>query len=304
MSSPQTVLCALDFSAGSARALIAAADLAERSRATLHLLHVDPLFRARLAFSPEGDFDATFRRRIERYVNATLNADDAFEVLAPIVHEARGEAPADGILRYAGQIGASWIVTSTHSRQGLDHLLLGSVAAEVLRRSSVPVLVVPEGSEAVSPTPDHPVVAAVDLSEFGAQTLGAADALARAYSAPLAVAHIRDVPPSSLVGDHVRTERWTSGSAPVSREEAHAAIRQLVEPLDLDVAPEVYVLPGDPKAALVELASTSRAGALVLGTHGRTGWSRVRLGSVAEWVVRHAACPVLTVPMVSEHAAA
>lgn len=297
MSSPQTILCALDFSAGSPRALIAAADLAERSRAALHLLHVDPLFRARLAAAPEGDFDVTFRRHITNYVNTTLGADDAFEVLAPVVHEARGETPADGILGYAEEIGANWIVTSTHSRKGLDHLLLGSVAAEVLRRSSVPVLVVPERSEASSPGPDRPVIAAVDLSEFGEQTLQAANELARAYSAPLAVAHVRDVPPSTLVPDHLRRGE----SDPVSREEARASIRQLVEVLD--DAPEVYVIPGDPKAALVDLAKKVHAGALVLGTHGRTGWSRVRLGSVAEWVVRHAACPVLTVPMASERVA-
>jgi hypothetical protein len=34
---------------------------------------------------------------------------------------------------------------------------------------------------------------------------------------------------------------------------------------------------------------------LVLGTHGYTGWNHLTLGSIAEYVVRHASCPVLTV---------
>ena len=70
MLSLRTVLCALDFSEGSTRALIAAADLAERSGADLHLLHVDPLFRARLASTPRRrQCRRMFRQRVEAFVN-------------------------------------------------------------------------------------------------------------------------------------------------------------------------------------------------------------------------------------------
>lgn len=50
-----------------------------------------------------------------------------------------------------------------------------------------------------------------------------------------------------------------------------------------------------PAAAIVAYAREHGIGLIVLGTHGRTGMSRVLLGSVAERVVRTAPCPVLTV---------
>lgn len=53
---------------------------------------------------------------------------------------------------------------------------------------------------------------------------------------------------------------------------------------------------GDPRDALLQLASAEHADLLVLGTHGRGGMSRLLLGSVADYVVRHATCAVLTVP--------
>ena len=58
---------------------------------------------------------------------------------------------------------------------------------------------------------------------------------------------------------------------------------------------ERHVATGTAEVEIVRLAQTRRAGAVVMGTHGRSGLDRIRLGSVAEWTVRHAACPVLTV---------
>ena len=51
----------------------------------------------------------------------------------------------------------------------------------------------------------------------------------------------------------------------------------------------------DPATEIVQAAAQSKTDVLVLGTHGRTGVSRVMLGSVAGRVVATATCPVLTV---------
>jgi universal stress protein A len=53
--------------------------------------------------------------------------------------------------------------------------------------------------------------------------------------------------------------------------------------------------PGVPSATIVEIAKNGAYDLIVMGTHGRTGFSRVMLGSVAERVVRLAPCAVLTV---------
>jgi nucleotide-binding universal stress UspA family protein len=52
---------------------------------------------------------------------------------------------------------------------------------------------------------------------------------------------------------------------------------------------------GDPRDTIVNTAQSLRADLIVMGTHGRRGLSRAMMGSVAEDVMRHAPCPVLTV---------
>jgi universal stress protein A len=50
---------------------------------------------------------------------------------------------------------------------------------------------------------------------------------------------------------------------------------------------------GNPADEIVQLARDEEASLIVLGTHGRTGFSRLLMGSVAEVVVRRSPCPVL-----------
>jgi nucleotide-binding universal stress UspA family protein len=55
------------------------------------------------------------------------------------------------------------------------------------------------------------------------------------------------------------------------------------------------LLVGDPAAEILRVAQAIKSDLIVMGTHGRTGLSRLLMGSVAEQVVRRAACPVVTV---------
>lgn len=58
---------------------------------------------------------------------------------------------------------------------------------------------------------------------------------------------------------------------------------------------EARVLTGDPRDALVDLAETERPDLMVVGSHGRTGFSKLVMGSVATHVVTHAPCTVVVV---------
>ena len=61
----------------------------------------------------------------------------------------------------------------------------------------------------------------------------------------------------------------------------------------------VKVLPGDPREALIDTVRAENADLLVVGSHGRTGISKLILGSVASHVVAHAPCDVLVVKRTS-----
>ena len=77
-------------------------------------------------------------------------------------------------------------------------------------------------------------------------------------------------------------------------EEALTQLRDLV-PVSLAGLWDVQVTTGDAADAIVRMATEIAADLIVMATHGRTGFQHVLLGSVAEKVVRHAPCPVLTI---------
>jgi nucleotide-binding universal stress UspA family protein len=61
------------------------------------------------------------------------------------------------------------------------------------------------------------------------------------------------------------------------------------------VALESRVLVDEPDAAIIQAARKSRTELIIMGSHKRTGFKRLLLGSVAEKVIGRAACPVLVV---------
>ena len=72
------------------------------------------------------------------------------------------------------------------------------------------------------------------------------------------------------------------------------------EHLELDIEISSYV--GDPRKAVIDQSIEMNASYIVIGTHGRTGFSHLVMGSTAEYVIRHSTIPVVVVPYVrSQH---
>jgi nucleotide-binding universal stress UspA family protein len=136
--------------------------------------------------------------------------------------------------------------------------------------------------------PIRTILYPTDFSPPAATAFPVACALARDYGARLVALYVK--PPDVLYGDG-----FVLPPDPASvRKELLAQLYGLQAP---DPAVQItYVLEeGDPTAAILEKARTVRCDLIVMGTHGRTGVGRLLLGSVAEAVLRHAPCPVLTV---------
>jgi nucleotide-binding universal stress UspA family protein len=77
-----------------------------------------------------------------------------------------------------------------------------------------------------------------------------------------------------------------------------------IRPADPAVPFEHRLTMGDPAGEVVRLAGDEAAEMIVMGTHGRTGLTRLLMGSVAEAIVRRAPCPVLVYREVDEKLAA
>ena len=126
-----------------------------------------------------------------------------------------------------------------------------------------------------------------DFSERSEAAFHIARSLARDYAAKLYLLHV--VPYSSFsalegaVSDAPEQER-------VAKEMLHKLAAQAP-----GVPVETAVVLGQAAEDTVAFADKHKIDVIVLGTHGHTGLSRLLMGSVAEHVLRHAPCPVLTV---------
>ena len=78
-----------------------------------------------------------------------------------------------------------------------------------------------------------------------------------------------------------------------------AAIKELklVQDKFPNIPIEIYVEVGNAKDVVIDKATKDKVDYIVVGTHGRTGFSHVVMGSTADYIVRHATMPVMVVPM-------
>jgi len=139
------------------------------------------------------------------------------------------------------------------------------------------------------------VLVATDFSEPSTVALDYGRELARTYAATLHILHVTE---------DLRW-RFAADATPAfpadAQEEIEASARARVNALLTDEdraqlhARAVVQTAVNAAESIVEHAKTETIDVIVIGTHGRSGFSRVLMGSVAERVVRLAPCPVLTV---------
>lgn len=133
----------------------------------------------------------------------------------------------------------------------------------------------------------HRILFATDFSPASEAALKYATALARDSGARLLIVHVEELPTPYAGGEMMLPQP----------EYPNPEIRKMLEavvPTDKNVPYEHHLLLGTAAEDIVRIATEEKADLIVIGTHGRTGLKRVLMGSVAEAVMRHAHCPVLT----------
>jgi universal stress protein A len=130
-----------------------------------------------------------------------------------------------------------------------------------------------------------------DFSERSKHAFRFACSLAQDYRARLIVLHVWPPPPAAVPGELLAVHQPTANyCSPETEAELHS-----LRPADPSVDVEHRLAEGDAATVILETADSSKADLIVVGTHGRTGLSRILMGSVAEEIVRGAVCPVVTV---------
>lgn len=143
------------------------------------------------------------------------------------------------------------------------------------------------------------ILAPVDYSASSKAALGYAAELAQTFGATLDIVHVWDRP--AYVSEAIMVGRpgdEQRSLAELIRENAQKDMDEFLSTVTLPagVAASHRLLSGEPASTLLEELKKDQHDLVVLGTHGRTGFSHLIMGSVAEKLVRHSPVAVLTVP--------
>ncbi|HXT31443.1 MAG TPA: universal stress protein [Vicinamibacterales bacterium] len=293
------ILCPIDFSECSRRALDHAVAIARWYKASVTAVHVDAAIEiAGYGPAPMLGVPAIWtiadRSALAADLKRFVNADAASGVTVETV--LREGAAAQEILRHATALSADLITMGTHGASGFERLLLGSVTEKVLRKAACPVLTVPPVSSAASAAPVRfkQIVCAVDFSDCSLDALKYALSLAQEADGRLTVVHVLA---NHLVPDPVLPDHHLSVLAYQRRREDEA-LQRLDEAVPSTAAArgrvESTIVRGKPWREIVRLATALQSELIVLGVRGRGTAGLMFFGSTANQVVRHAACPVLT----------
>ncbi|MGE3958182.1 MAG: universal stress protein [Vicinamibacterales bacterium] len=301
------VLCPIDFSETSRRALTYAAALASMYGAELEVLHVVPTIDDHLTtWWPNADacpprLDAEAEAAITAEIHQTVSGVGTRGVhVRAIVREGRAH---EVIVGRAQVQPADLVVMGTHGRSGVNRLLLGSVTEKVVRTASCPVLTVPPGVHASAGAPvslGH-ILCPIDYSKSSLEALRWAVDLARQANGVLTVLHALEYmsdelaepspfEPSGQTIAELRARRQQIVDH--ARAQLHASATQ--ESTTRCTIQEVLAVDRAYKAILRH-AEALPADLIVMGAQGSDGLELMLYGSNTQHVVRAAACPVLTV---------
>jgi nucleotide-binding universal stress UspA family protein len=274
------IVCPVDFSDCSRRALRFAGALAAHFGTRLSIVHIADPFLAGAVVSHELDLLADDGQgELRQFVADNLRPQPA-KGLEPEIRLIVG-APAREIISFAAQRQADLIVMGTHGYSGARKTYFGSTAEYVLGHSGVPVLTIPlattREAEVVAPLiGSGPVIAPVDFSVESYAAAHAAAGLARALDLRLLLLHVD--------GDH-----------PV--DGAHLLLRDLAQSLEHYMPVEARIERGNPGAEIAAVARQEHASVVVLSLATATTQARNRPGSVAYKVLCQAPTPILALPV-------
>lgn len=239
-------------------------------------------------------------------IHAAAKLEHVVRTVEGLGIEAKGSlctgSPASEIVRLAQAHHARLIVLATHGRSMWSRFVSGSTCERVIRLSPVPVLAVkhPEhefvdmAHETISL---ERVLCPCDFSEFSRLAVPYAATLCKQFGATLVLVHVVD----TWLDYPEFTPGLAQHNSPQLATDARASLERLASEHS-DISTEVHVLKGVPARALTEFITDTEVDLAFMATHGRSGMSHAILGSVTEKLVRHAACPVLTIRPPSEEA--
>jgi len=280
----RNVIAATDFSDHSVSVLRHAAAVARRHRSMLYVVHVIPTDVYR---SVPAELMAEALKQTKAYVKDAMSNQLRLEFLQPVRKEAiiAEGSVATELLKLTTDRKADLLVIGARCQHGLERLLQGSVAEEVFRQASCPVLIVPPCADEESGLPLRTILYPTSFSENSLRAAPYAFSLARTLKARLVLLHVM---PAEAVQSQDDIARLRASGEERLRELFPAKAQFTKEPL-------LYVGFGPVEEKIVGIAIENKADLIVLATATATVSATHLAEGVVYKVVGEAPCPVLTV---------
>ena len=291
-----TILVGVDLSEGSDLALERAAAIATLHGAELVLVH---------AQADDAPLDGTSNEMLDQLgeVSAAMRVAEARALAERLTQlTARGlrarlvtrvGPPAEVLTASAIEENADLIAVGSQGITGIHRFLIGSVAASTIREATCDVLVCrgPVTRAAFA----RPLIA-TDFSPAAAKALAHAARLT-APGAPLEIIHAWQLPAGSWGATLLGQARFPWSTVRDAVLDAAKAQAAKAEHEAASLGPPVHValVQGPPTSVITHAAESGGHDLIAVGAHGKRGFRRLLLGSVAESTIRHAPCSVLVV---------
>ena len=296
------ILCPVDFSGFSRRALDYAVGLARWYEARVTALHVYPMGIPSAAMAPGSPvvIEPVVMSNADRELLQTQLRGFAEGERAPgvVVDIEVGEGTVwREIVQRALSLPADLLVLGTHGRSGFERLLLGSVTEKLLRASPCPVLTVPAGAPDVVPIAPglfKRILCPTDFSPVAHRAALWAASLAQEADAELLMLHVFEepmatdleaFPRSTLAAYRAEYEQWCAtrlGESVPAAARVCCTVREMMAS-------------GAAHREILRAAAEHGCDLIVMGVSRQRGLGDRVFGSTTQHVVRAAPCPVLTV---------
>ena len=285
------VLLATDFSTHAEKARDLVATMALPRGSTVRVVHAIEPMPDMTAFAPIpllelSDYaERELRAELETFVKPLRAPDRTVEFVLPF-----GRA-ADMLVMEAEDLHADLVVIGSRGRGGVASMILGSVSAEVVDRAPCPVLVA--RGHAL-----RRLLLAEDGSASAAIGANLITTLEPLRALPVRVVSVADTGlPYAATMDPLASSAAVEGyydALPAFRAERERLARERAAKLrEAGVSATSEFREGDAAAELIKAAAQDKSDCIVIGSRGKTGLTRVVLGSVARGVLFHADCSVL-----------
>jgi nucleotide-binding universal stress UspA family protein len=289
------ILCPVDFSEPSKRALRHALAIARWHESELAVLYVEDalLHAASVEASGYRDLPERLYQELHDFIQDAGGRDRHVRI-----HIDSGDT-VSAILEHATRNASDLIVMGTHGRSGLARAVLGSVTERVVRQAPIPVLTIPPSAELPESDPlmpFDPILCASDFSEASSEALDLAIVMGQEADARVILVHALQRPHAD--GGITPMPFPTAGGIDFAalRTDALARLgRGLPADAVLRCRPELVVLEGHPAEAILATAAKENVKLIVMGVQSRGALDRLIFGSTTRRVVQSAACPVLSI---------